>query len=127
MLREPQAFFFTVTWNSPIALYWLLPELESLLEIIGLRQELRLLLELQPTDTRGWLATQGIDEDVVRASCVALDEHTAYVEPEVVTLPVYVDVPPTVSSIPTPVSKPTIESSWSFQPSGTPDEIVLTD
>ncbi|RYU84759.1 DUF3883 domain-containing protein [Hymenobacter persicinus] len=127
VLREPQSFFFTAAWDSPLALYWLLPELESLLTITGLRQELRLLLELQPAVARGWLATQGIDEDVVLAYCLTLDAHTTYDEPEAVPLPVYVDVPPLGAAIRTPFSTPVTESSWSFKPSVTPEEVVLSD
>ncbi|MGI4742636.1 MAG: sacsin N-terminal ATP-binding-like domain-containing protein [Janthinobacterium lividum] len=120
VLREPPAFFFTTAWNSALALYWLLPELENLLFLPGLRQELNLLLQLPLGEAQRWLATQGIDAAAVLARCHALDAEAPMIEETTAPVPAYATVAPAVTALPPPPFA--VESSWSFQPTVTPGE-----
>jgi len=120
VLREPPAFFFTASWDSPLALYWLLPELENLLLLPGLRQELNLLLQLPLVEAQRWLATQGIDAAAVLVRCHELNAQAPISEEAAASVPAYMTVAPAVTALPPPPAA--VESGWSFQPTVTPGE-----
>ena len=60
--RELNNFYFKGRWRSPITMFTLIPELSSLLEVTGLNDELRLLLQLEEDEIIEWLA--GLDYDI---------------------------------------------------------------
>jgi hypothetical protein len=103
VLRENNDFYFTGNWRSALNMYLLVPALSALLDLSGFDQELRLLLELEDSDTREWLESEGLDEKILWARCRAIDEHTnyemltpitprEYVNPTV-TMPALVELP----------------------------------
>lgn len=61
VFRELNNFYFKGRWRSPITMFTLIPELSSLLEVTGLNNELRLLLELDETEIIEWLTGLGYD------------------------------------------------------------------
>ena len=62
VFREMNSIYFKGRWRSPITMFTLIPELSSLLEITGLNDELRLLLELDEAEIIEWLT--GLDYDI---------------------------------------------------------------
>jgi len=53
--RDTCNFYYKGNFKSPLTMFTLIPELTDLLEINGLDNELRLLLELEEEDIRDWL------------------------------------------------------------------------
>lgn len=52
--------YFKGKWTSPLILYSLVPELSALLQISGLNEELKLLLQLDENEIKEWLIEQGL-------------------------------------------------------------------
>ena len=61
VFRELNNFYFKGRWRSPITMFTLIPELSSLLEVTGLNDELRLLLQLDEAEIIEWLTGLGYD------------------------------------------------------------------
>lgn len=61
VFRELNSFYFKGRWRSPITMFNLIPELSSLLEVEGLNDELRLLLQLDETEINECLSGLGYD------------------------------------------------------------------
>lgn len=61
VFRELNALYFKGKWKSPITMFNLIPELSNLLEVAGLNDELRLLLELEEAEIVEWLTGLGYD------------------------------------------------------------------
>ena len=61
VFRELNSFYFKGRWRSPITMFTLIPELSSLLEVTGLNDELRLLLQLDEAEIIEWLTGLGYD------------------------------------------------------------------
>lgn len=61
VFRELNKFYFKGKWRSPITMFTLIPELSRLLEVTGLNDELRLLLQLDENEIKEWLVEQGLD------------------------------------------------------------------
>ena len=61
VFRELNNFYFKGRWRSPITMFTLIPELSSLLEVTGLNDELRLLLQLDEGEIIEWLTGLGYD------------------------------------------------------------------
>lgn len=61
VFREMNDFYFKGRWRSPITMFTLIPELSSLLEVTGLNDELRLLLQLDEAEIIEWLTDLGYD------------------------------------------------------------------
>ena len=60
--REQTDIYFKGRWKSPLTLFAVIQEITGLLDSIGLKDELRLLLELEEQeDIKEWLTNQGID------------------------------------------------------------------
>lgn len=53
--------YFKGKWTSPLTLYSLVPELSTLLQVTGLNEELKLLLQLDENEIKEWLIEQGLD------------------------------------------------------------------
>lgn len=53
--------YFKGKWISPLTLYSLVPELSTLLQVTGLNEELKLLLQLDENEIKEWLIEQGLD------------------------------------------------------------------
>lgn len=62
VFRELNSFYFKGRWRSPITMFTLIPELSSLLDVTGLNDELRLLLQLDEIEIIEWLT--GLDHDI---------------------------------------------------------------
>jgi hypothetical protein len=62
VFRELNYFYFKGRWKSPLTMFTLIPELSSLLEVKGLNDELRLLLQLDESEIIEWLT--GLDYDI---------------------------------------------------------------
>lgn len=61
VFRELNNFYFKGRWRTPITMFTLIPELSSLLEVKGLNDELRLLLQLDEAEIIEWLTGLGYD------------------------------------------------------------------
>jgi len=61
VFREGNKIYFKGRWTSPMTMFALIPELSDLLEVEGLNEELRLLLELDENEIKEWLSVQGIN------------------------------------------------------------------
>lgn len=61
VFREQNRFYFKGSWTSPLTMFSLIPELTGLLEVIGINDELRLLLQLPDEEIKEWMAGQGFD------------------------------------------------------------------
>lgn len=61
VFRELNSFYFKGRWRSPITMFTLIPELSSLVEVTGLNDELRLLLQLDEAEIIEWLTGLGYD------------------------------------------------------------------
>lgn len=61
VFRDLNSFYFKGRWRSPITMFTLIPELSSLLEVTGLNDELRLLLQLDEAEIIEWLTGLGYD------------------------------------------------------------------
>jgi hypothetical protein len=57
--------YYKGAWNDPITLYSLIPELATLLEIESIKEEFRLLIQLDEDQTRQWLILSGYDIESV--------------------------------------------------------------
>ena len=67
VFRESNKLYFKSKWRSPIIMFNLIPELSNLMEITGLNDELRLLLELDESETIEWLSGLGYDLANIKA------------------------------------------------------------
>jgi hypothetical protein len=67
VFRELNNFYFKGRWRSPITMFTLIPELSSLLEVIGLNDEFRLLLQLDEAEIIEWLTGLGYDIPDIKA------------------------------------------------------------
>jgi hypothetical protein len=67
VFRELNSFYFKGRWRSPITMFTLIPELSSLLEVTGLNDELRLLLQLDEAEIIEWLTGLGYDIPDIKA------------------------------------------------------------
>ena len=64
--REQNEIYFRGRWKNPLTMFALIPEITALLEISGLEDELRLLLELEEEqEIQEWLTNQAIDLETV--------------------------------------------------------------
>jgi hypothetical protein len=61
VFRADSNLYFKGRWRSPITMFNLIPELASLLDVAGLNDELRLLLELDEVEIMDWLTSLGYD------------------------------------------------------------------
>ena len=67
VFREMNNFYFKGRWRSPITMFTLIPELSSLLEVTGLNDELRLLLQLDEDEIMEWLSGLGYNIPDIKA------------------------------------------------------------
>ena len=67
VFREGNNLYFKGRWRSPITMFSLIPELASLLEVTGINDELRLLLELDEAEIIEWLSGLGYDISVIKS------------------------------------------------------------
>lgn len=67
VFHEDNNLYFKGRWRSPITMFSLIPELSSLLELTGLNDELRLLLELDEAEIIEWLSGLGYDISIIKS------------------------------------------------------------
>ncbi len=67
VFQEQNKLYFKGKWKSPITMFNLIPELSTLLQVSGLNDELRLLLELDESEITEWLTGLGYDLTVVKS------------------------------------------------------------
>lgn len=59
VFKDLNSFYFKGRWRSPITMFTLIPELSSMLQVTGLNDELRLLLQLDEVEIIEWLTGLG--------------------------------------------------------------------
>ncbi len=67
VFQEQNKLYFKGKWKSPITMFNLIPELSTLLDVSGLNDELRLLLELDESEITEWLTGLEYDLSVVKS------------------------------------------------------------
>ncbi len=65
VFRKQNEFYYRGKWTNPITMFSLLPALSKLMELVGLDEELRLLLQLDEQEISIWLMEQGIILDSI--------------------------------------------------------------